>query len=256
MGRGVMRNGVGSVQSVLVLGGSSDIASATVLQLARNGSRRVLLAGRASDRLNAAADRVRTLAAEVECLPFDATDTGSHPSFVEGAFSGGDIDLVLMAVGVLGDQERCTIEAEDAVRVANTNYTGPVSVLTLVARYLTEQGHGDIVVLSSVAGERARASNFVYGSSKAGLDAFSQGLGDRLHGSGVRVMVVRPGFVRTKMTTGLPVPPLSTTPEAVAAAIVDGLRRRAEVVWVPASLRWVMSGVRHLPRPAFRRLPF
>ena len=102
--------------------------------------------------------------------------------------------------------------------------------------------------------ERARKSNFVYGSSKAGLDAFAQGLGDRLHGSGVHVMVVRPGFVRTKMTAGLDDVPLSTGPDAVAEAIADGLRRNAHTVWVPTPLRFVMSALRHLPRPLFRRL--
>jgi decaprenylphospho-beta-D-erythro-pentofuranosid-2-ulose 2-reductase len=110
-------------------------------------------------------------------------------------------------------------------------------------------------VLTSVAGERARASNFVYGASKAGLDAFCQGLGDELVGSGVHVMVVRPGFVRTKMTAGRPVQPLATTPEAVAAATLEGLRDRAHTVWVPAAMRWAMRGLRLLPRPVFRRLP-
>ena len=116
------------------------------------------------------------------------------------------------------------------------------------------QAHGTLIVLSSVAAERPRRSNFVYGASKAGLDAFAQGLGDALAGTGVDVMVVRPGFVRTKMTAGLKPAPLSTTPDAVAGAIVDGLRRGAHTVWVPPALRSVMSIVRHLPRPLFRRL--
>jgi decaprenylphospho-beta-D-erythro-pentofuranosid-2-ulose 2-reductase len=111
------------------------------------------------------------------------------------------------------------------------------------------------VVLSSVAGERARRSNFIYGSSKAGLDAFAQGLGDALHGTGVHVMVVRPGFVRTKMTAGRAEGPMATTPEAVATAIEVGLRRRSETVWVPGALRLVMAALRHVPRAVFRRLP-
>jgi decaprenylphospho-beta-D-erythro-pentofuranosid-2-ulose 2-reductase len=111
------------------------------------------------------------------------------------------------------------------------------------------------VVLSSVAGERARRSNFIYGSSKAGLDAFAQGLGDALHGTGVHVMVVRPGFVRTKMTAGRAEGPMATTPEAVATAIEVGLRRRSETVWVPGALRLVMAALRHVPRALFRRLP-
>jgi decaprenylphospho-beta-D-erythro-pentofuranosid-2-ulose 2-reductase len=111
------------------------------------------------------------------------------------------------------------------------------------------------VVLSSVAAERARKANFIYGSSKAGLDAFAQGLGDSLQGTGVHVMVVRPGFVDTKMTHGLEKAPLSTTPEAVADAIITGLRRGSHTVWAPGAFRYVMSGLRHVPRPLFRKLP-
>ncbi|MBK3587554.1 SDR family NAD(P)-dependent oxidoreductase, partial [Streptomyces sp. MBT57] len=117
------------------------------------------------------------------------------------------------------------------------------------------QGHGSLVVLSSVAGERARRADFIYGSSKAGLDAFAQGLGDALQGTGVQVMVVRPGAVRTRGAAGQPEQPLTTTPEEVAGAIVTGLRRRSETVWVPGSLRVVMSALRHVPRPLYRRLP-
>jgi decaprenylphospho-beta-D-erythro-pentofuranosid-2-ulose 2-reductase len=120
---------------------------------------------------------------------------------------------------------------------------------------MKQQGHGTIVLLSSVAGERVRKSNYVYGSSKAGIVGFAQGLGDSLAGTGVRVMVVRPGFVKTKMTAGLDPVPLSTTPEAVADAIVKGLARGSDTVWAPAPLRGVMAALRHVPRAIFRRLP-
>ena len=170
-------------------------------------------------------------------------------------FAEGDIDMVLLAFGILGDQAHDEREPAAAVRVAQTNYTGAVSAGLVCARALQTQGHGSLVVLSSVAGERARRANFIYGSSKAGLDAFAQGLGDALHGTGVHVMVVRPGFVRSKMTAGLPEAPLATTPEAVATAIELGLRRRSETVWVPGALRVVMSALRHVPRTVFRRLP-
>jgi decaprenylphospho-beta-D-erythro-pentofuranosid-2-ulose 2-reductase len=119
---------------------------------------------------------------------------------------------------------------------------------------MRRQGHGTIVYLSSVAGERARKSNYVYGSTKAAMDAFAQGLGDAVADSAVRVMVVRPGFVRTKMTQGLDAAPLAVDADAVAAAIVRGLRRGANTVYAPAPLRIVMSVLRHLPRPIFRRL--
>jgi decaprenylphospho-beta-D-erythro-pentofuranosid-2-ulose 2-reductase len=120
---------------------------------------------------------------------------------------------------------------------------------------LQTQGHGSLVVLSSVAGERARRSDFIYGSSKAGLDTFAQGLGDALYGTGVHVMVVRPGYVRTAASTERPDVPFTTTPEAVARAVELGLRRRSETVWVPGRLRVVMSALRHVPRPLFRLLP-
>jgi decaprenylphospho-beta-D-erythro-pentofuranosid-2-ulose 2-reductase len=166
----------------------------------------------------------------------------------------GDLDIALLAFGVLGDQQAAEKDPAAALEVARTNYLGAVSVLLILASRMRDQGHGDIVVLSSVAGERGRRSNFVYGSSKAGLDVFCQGLADSLHGEGVRLLVVRPGFVRSKMTAHLEAAPLSTTPGAVASAIVDGLDRTRDVVWVPAKLRWVMSALRHLPRPIFRRL--
>jgi decaprenylphospho-beta-D-erythro-pentofuranosid-2-ulose 2-reductase len=124
-----------------------------------------------------------------------------------------------------------------------------------LAERLREQSHGAIVALSSVAGERPRRSNFVYGSTKAGLDAFYTGLTEALRPCDVGVTVVRPGFVHTRMTEGMKPAPLSTTPEAVAAAAVDAVRNRREQVWVPAPLRGVMSVLRHLPRPVFRRLP-
>jgi len=126
--------------------------------------------------------------------------------------------------------------------------------IPLVAR-LRAQGHGTIVLLSSVAGERVRKANFVYGSSKAGADGFYQGLGDKLAGSGVHVLIVRPGFVHSQMTAGMDPAPMSTTPDAVATAVVAGIARDREIVWVPGPLRAFMSALRHLPRPVFRRLP-
>ena len=188
-------------------------------------------------------------------VAFDALDPASHEAVLGKVFAEGDVDMVLLAFGLLGDQARDEREPEAAVRVAQTNYTGAVSAGLVCARSLQSQGHGSLVVMSSVAGERARRANFIYGSSKAGLDAFAQGLGDALHGTGVHVMVVRPGFVRTRMTAGLPEAPLATTPEAVATAVELGLRRRTETVWVPGTLRVVMAALRHLPRGVFRRLP-
>ncbi|WP_320778156.1 decaprenylphospho-beta-D-erythro-pentofuranosid-2-ulose 2-reductase [Streptomyces sp. CRN 30] len=250
-----MKDAFGLPQSLLVLGGTSEIALATARRLVARRTRTVWLAGRPSPALDEAAGRLRALGAEVRTVAFDALDPASHEEVLGKVFAEGDIDLVLLAFGLLGDQAHDEREPVSAVRVAQTNYTGAVSACLVAAAALQTQGHGSLAVLSSVAGERARRANFIYGSSKAGLDAFAQGLGDALHGTGVHVMVVRPGFVRSKMTAGLEEAPLATTPEAVATAIELGLRRRSETVWVPGVLRVVMSALRHLPRAVFRRLP-
>ncbi|MFF7978000.1 decaprenylphospho-beta-D-erythro-pentofuranosid-2-ulose 2-reductase [Streptomyces sp. NPDC007901] len=250
-----MKDAFGMPQSLLVLGGTSEIALATARRLIARRTRTVWLAGRPSPALEGAAGQLRALGPDVHTVAFDALDPESHETALGKVFANGDVDMVLLAFGVLGNQATDEREPVNAVRVAQTNYTGAVSAGLVAARALQAQGHGSLVVLSSVAGERARRSNFIYGSSKAGLDAFAQGLGDALHGTGVHVMVVRPGFVRSKMTQGLEEAPLATTPEAVATAIELGLRRRSEVVWVPGTLRVVMSALRHAPRSVFRRLP-
>ena len=251
-----MNDALGSPQSVLVLGGGSEIAQATVRQLVARRARTVVLAGRHPDDLETAAADLRALGAtSVETAHFDADDTGAHGRVVDDLFARhGDFDVVLLAFGVLGDQARAEQDPGVAVAILRTNFVGAASVGLHVARHLRRQGHGTLVVLSSVAGERARRSNFVYGSSKAGLDAFFQGLGDSLVGSGVKVLVVRPGFVHTKMTAGLPPAPLSTTPDKVAEVIVRALETGAEEAWAPPAVRYLMSGLRHLPRPLFRRL--
>jgi decaprenylphospho-beta-D-erythro-pentofuranosid-2-ulose 2-reductase len=250
-----MKDAFGLPQSLLVLGGTSEIALATARRLIARRTRTVWLAGRPSPALEEAAGQLRGLGADVHTVAFDALDPTSHEAVLGKIFAEGDIDMVLLAFGLLGDQARDERDPEAAVRVAQTNYTGAVSAGLVCARSLQSQGHGSLVVMSSVAGERARRANFIYGSSKAGLDAFAQGLGDALHGTGVHVMVVRPGFVRTRMTAGLPEAPLATTPEAVATAVELGLRRRSETVWVPGAQRVVMAALRHLPRGVFRRLP-
>lgn len=165
------------------------------------------LAGRPSPDLENAAIHLRGLGAETHTISFDALDSGSHEAILGKVFAEGDIDLVLLAFGVLGDQANDERDPVAAARVAQTNYTGAVSSALVCARALQSQGHGSLVVLSSVAAERARRSNFIYGSSKAGLDTFTQGLGDALHGTGAHVMLVRPGFVRTSMTAGRPETP-------------------------------------------------
>lgn len=250
-----MIDAVGNPQSLLLLGGTSDIGLAVAETFAAARPLRVVLAARPSPRLEAAAERLRALRCDVSTVPFDALAFDSHADVIDKAFADGDIDVTVVAFGLLGDQEQAWTDAATAVELAQVNYTAAVSVGVLLADRLAAQGHGSLVALSSVAGERARRSNFVYGSTKAGMDAFYSGLTEALRPAGVHVAVIRPGFVRTKMTEGLKPAPLSVTPTQVADTIVDAVRRRRELVWAPTPLRYVMSALRHLPRPLFRRLP-
>jgi decaprenylphospho-beta-D-erythro-pentofuranosid-2-ulose 2-reductase len=244
---------VGNPQSILLLGGTSEIGLATVEAFASDRPLRVVLAGRPSPRLDEAKARLEARGCAVEVIPFDARE--GDVEVVAKAFTSGDIDVALVAFGLLGDNEKAWTDVATAVELAQVNYTAAVGVGVALGERMTAQGHGSIVAFSSVAGERARRSNFVYGSTKAGLDAFYSGLTEALRPVGVHVTVVRPGFVHTRMTEGLKPAPLSTTPEAVAAVVVDAVRTRKELVWAPAPLRFVMSALRHVPRPIFRRLP-
>ncbi|GGR53814.1 MULTISPECIES: SDR family NAD(P)-dependent oxidoreductase [Streptomyces] len=242
-------------RSLLVLGGTSEIALATARRLIARRTRTVWLAGRPSLALENAAGSLRALGADVHTVAFDALAPESHEAVLGKVFAEGPVDMVLLAFGILGDQAHDERDPVRAVRVAQTNYTGAVSAGLVAGRALQTQGHGWLVVLSSAAAERARRADFIYGSSKAGLDTFAQGLGDALYGTGARVMVVRPGFVRTRSTAGRPRSPFATTPESVATAVELGLRRGAETVWVPGALRLLTAALRHAPRALFRRLP-
>jgi decaprenylphospho-beta-D-erythro-pentofuranosid-2-ulose 2-reductase len=276
-----VRNALGAVQSVLVLGGASDIGKAIAERLVRDDCRAVVLAGRRPEAMAPVADELRTAGAEVAVSAWDALDIGSHADAVKAAWEampatgavtgsddalgagavagaeeprGNDVDCVVLAAGVLGEQAHFENDPQAAAEAVTANYTGAVSTLLHVAQRLRQQGHGTIVVLSSVAGERARRSNFVYGSSKAGLDAFAQGLGDALVGSGVRVIVVRPGYVHTSMTEGKEPAPLATTADKVADAVAGALADGREVVWVPGTFRYLITVFRHLPRPIWRKV--
>ena len=252
-----MKDAIGNVQRILVLGGTSEIALATVRKLTqqRRGVQ-VVLAARPSDRRAAAAAALTNLGIQVSEVDFEATDRTSYERAIASAFdAGGDVDVVMVAFGLLGDQERAWQDVDAALELVQVNYTAAVACGVLVAGRLRAQGHGAIIAMSSVAGERPRRSNFVYGSTKAGMDAFYTGLGDALAKDGVQVMVVRPGFVRTRMTAGRDAVPFALTPEQVADLIAAGLRAGRDTVWAPPSMRWIMFLLRLLPGPLFRRLP-
>ena len=251
-----MRDALGRVRTAAVFGGNSEIAVAIVRALVGDGLERAVLAVR--DPANApGADALRDAPGlDVSTTAFDADATDTHGRAVDEALetlAPHDLDVAIVAFGLLGD-ESAKHDPAAAVRLAHTNFTGAVSILTVLGERLAAQGHGAIVVLSSVAGERARQANYPYGATKAGLDAFAQGLGDALAPNGVHVLVVRPGFVRTKMTAGRPAQPMATDADAVARDVVAALRKNAHTVWSPRLLRYVFAVMRHLPRPLWRRL--
>ena len=244
-------------QRVVLIGGTSAIALATVQRWldARPGLD-VVLAARLSPSRGRAAEELRRAGATVTEADLDLTDPQAARGRLSAIFDdGADIDVVLVAAGVLGDQEAAWQDVDAALTLGQVNYTGAVLAGVLAAQRLRRQGHGSLVLLSSVAGERVRRSNFAYGASKAGADAFYLGLAEAVGADGVHVMVVRPGFVRTPMTRGLSEAPLAQDPSQVAEAILTGLASRQRIVWSPSAMRWVMSGLRHLPYPVFRRLP-
>lgn len=249
-----MRDALGNVQSVLVLGGRSEIALATIALLQHQRLERVVLAVRdvAAAESDIAALRERGIASTA--IAFDAAATQTHDDFVKEVMQHGDIDLVIVAFGVLGDQDIADHDRAHALDIVHTNFNGAVSVLIPLAARLKAQGHGTIAVLSSVAAMRPRRANFVYASSKAGLDSFTRGLADAYAGTGVHIMLVRPGFVATRMTDGLAPTPFATTPDVVAEAIVNGIRKQSGVVYAPSVLQFVMPVLTSVPRFVWRKL--
>jgi len=244
-------------QNVVVLGGTSDIAGALVDILVADRCRTVILAGRDQQGLAKARTRAHNAGAErTEVVEIDGFDPGSAGIAVDRCMElvGGPTDLVVVAIGQLGSQQRDVVDARRIAAVVNVNFAWPAAALGVAADRLRRQGCGRLVVLSSIAGMRLRQANFLYGSTKRGLDAFALALGDSLRGSGASMHVVRPGFVYTKMTRGLPPAPLATEPEAVAAAIVSGIRHGQPVIWAPPALRWVSPILQLVPSPIWRRL--
>src|SRR5712691_7999546 len=247
----IFPNGTGHQPRIMLLGGTSEIGLAILGALGAPEGAEVILAGRDEQRLAAAG---KELPYRVRTAPYDAIETGGHQAFTDAIFAEGPLDMVISAAGILVPQEEVERDVRRAAEMIETNFTGHVTSLLAIAAGMRAQGHGTIVVLSSVAAVRPRRANFVYGAAKAGLDAFARGLTDSLHGTGVRVLLVRPGFVTGRMTAGMPPAPLATTPAAVGAAIAADLAGNAGTVWVPRPLAGLATALRLVPRPLWRRL--
>ena len=259
---------VGNPQTILLLGGTSEIGLAICERYLRNAAARIVLAALPDDPLrDAAVAQMKAAGAKsVEVIDFDAVDTESHPKVIDAAFKDGvggprDIDVAIVAFGLLGNAEELWQNQRKAVQIAEINYTAAVSVGVLLGEKMRAQGFGQIIAMSSAAGERVRRSNFVYGSTKAGLDGFYLGLGEALREFGVRVLVIRPGQVRTTTTiehwksTGTKEAPFTVDKEYVAELAVTASAKGKELVWAPGAFRYVMMVLRHIPRPIFRKLP-
>jgi decaprenylphospho-beta-D-erythro-pentofuranosid-2-ulose 2-reductase len=236
---------------VLLLGGTSEIGLAILSALRLTAEAEVVLAGRDNDQLARAA---AALPCRARTLRYEATDLGSHASLIAQVFDQGPVDLAISAAGVLTSQTRLEAEPVLAGQLIDINFAGHVTALLAVADRMRAGRSGTIVVLSSVAAIRPRKANFVYGAAKAGLDAFARGLADSLHGTGVRVLIVRPGFVIGRMTRGLEPAPLATTPAKVGTAVAAALAGSSAVVWVPPTLRPLAVALQLVPRPLWRRL--
>ena len=252
-----MRNATGDAQTIVLFGGTSEIGLAIVNQLVTPATRHVVLAGRNLAACETAAAQLALPAGcDTHVVAWDATAPHAHADCVDTISDMvGDLDVVIMAAGVLGTQEQHDADPVEAGHTVVANLAGPVITLTAVANRMRAQHHGHIVVLSSVAGIRVRAANHVYGATKAGLDAYAQGLADHLIGTGVNLTIVRPGFVHGRMTSGRMPAPFATTPDKVATDSVRGITRRQRVVHSPGILRWVFLVLRHLPGPLWRRIP-
>jgi decaprenylphospho-beta-D-erythro-pentofuranosid-2-ulose 2-reductase len=252
-----MENAFGQPQTVVVLGGSSDIAREVTKKLCAARARTVVLAGRNPELLAEAATEASSAGAtSTHVVRFDAEDVNSAETAVAESFAavGAPVDLVVIAVGLLGDQLLDENDPAAAARMSIVNYAWPVTALAALRHRMIAQGAGRIVVISSVAGIRVRRGSYLYSGAKAGLDRLCEGFADSLIGTGVTLQIVRPGFVHTKMTAGMKAAPFSVSAEQVADDIINGLRTPARVIYTPAVMKWLFAIMRHLPAPLWRKV--
>jgi decaprenylphospho-beta-D-erythro-pentofuranosid-2-ulose 2-reductase len=243
------------MRRILIVGGASAIAEAVARLYAARGDA-LYLVGRKADVLSAVTADLKVRGASVASFEaLDANDLTAHAAMIDRAEKTlGGLDTVLIAYGSLGDQKACEASADLTVRELHNNAISVAALMTDLGNRFEHQRRGVIAVISSVAGDRGRQSNYVYGSAKALVTAFSSGLRQRLYRAGVAVVTIKPGFVDTPMTATFAKGPLWSKPSAVAVRIVRAIDRAATVVYVPSFWRPVMFVIRSIPEILFRRL--
>lgn len=243
------------MKKVLIIGASSAIAEAVARLYAQRGDH-LFLTARSPDRLQGLIDDLRIRGCpQIFGQPMDANDFAVHSAMLERAEADlGGLDVVLIAHGTLPDQAACAASVELTLNEIRTNALSVISLATLVANRFERQGRGTLAVISSVAGDRGRQSNYVYGSAKAMVSTFLSGLRQRLFKSGVAVVTIKPGFVDTPMTRDFKKGPLWASPEKVARGIIRGIDRRGSVVYLPGFWRGIMWVIRSIPEFLFKRL--
>lgn len=250
-----MIDSLGYAQSILLAGGTSEIGLAVVQELSSPRLERVVLAGRSADALDATGASLALGNARLEKITLDVEETSGHDALLDDVFATGEVDVAIMAIGTLGNQGHDEQDPFAAEHVMKVNFTDSATLCLRLFQRLSAQGHGTLVVFSSVAAVRARRANFIYGASKAGLDAFTQGLIELGRESGVEVVLARPGFVRTKMTKGMPEAPFTVDPSEVARDVANAMRKGRSIVYSPAPVGAVAAVLQVLPRPILRRMP-
>lgn len=242
-------------QVIAIFGARSEIGGEVATRLAPGNI--VVLAARAG-KLNKQRERCLSAGARaVETVIFDADESTRHRQVIEQIEAeNGPIDVAVLTFGILGDQDAAEADEHEVARILHTDFVAQASLLTVLADRMRTRSSGTLVAFSSVAGRRVRRANYVYGSAKAGLDGFASGLADALHGTGVRLIIARPGFVIGRMTEGMDPAPFSSTPVKVAAAVVESIETGSQVeLWIPWQLRVMFAPAPFIPRSLWRRMP-
>lgn len=239
---------------IMVVGATSAIAHETTRFFAADKAE-LFLVGRNADKLNTIKDDLMVRgAAKAECYVLDITNLAAHQAMIDAAIEAlGGLDAVLIAHGTLTDQKTAQRSVEETLAELNVNFLSVVSILTPIANYFEQQRRGSITVISSVAGDRGRMSNYIYGTAKAGVSTFLQGLRARMQKSGVSVLTVKPGFVDTPMTADVKKNPLFASPSKVGESIYEAMKAERDVLYTPWFWQYIMMIVRNVPEFIFKR---